>query len=117
MLLEVDACDRVPTLRARLSEPVVDQVDVLVAFASEPQLERALEILVDRRCEPLGLLLGQVRRGLERAEPCPEKDLVRMGPADSGERALVAEEGMELAALAAQDLAERSCVELERIRA
>ena len=40
-----------------------------------------------------------------------------MRPSDSREGALVAEEGVELAALATQDLGERGCVEVERIRA
>jgi hypothetical protein len=66
VLLEVDTCDLCVALRAVLTESVVDEVDVVIALSVLAQLERPDEIVVDRRCQPLDFLVGQVRRRLER---------------------------------------------------
>ena len=71
----------------------MDEVDVLVALARQAQLERTLEVLVDRCGEALDLLLGELRRESERRQPRAVEDLVRVRAADPGERALVAEQG------------------------
>ncbi len=116
MLLEVDACDRRAALRARLAEPVVDDVDDRVSLALLTKLERAGQVVVHRRGEPFDLLGGELRRRLERREACAQQDLVRVRSPDPGERTLVAEEGVELSALASEDLREPGRVEVERVR-
>ena len=102
-------------LRARLAEPVVDDVDDRVALALLAEIERAGQVVVHRRREPFDLLGGELRRRLERREPSAQEDLVRVRTPDPGERALVAEEGMELPALASEDLREPGRVEVERV--
>ena len=101
--------------RARLAEVAVDAVDRGVALAGLAEDERALEVLVDRRREPLGLLGREIGRELEGRELREPEDLVRVRAADARERALVAQERMELAALAAEDLAEPLGAEPERV--
>ena len=108
MLLERDAAEGVVAERARLAEVAVDPVDGRVALTGLAKNERALEVLVDRRCEPRGLLGRKVGRELEGGELREPEDLVRMRAADARDRALVAQQRMELAALAAEDLAEPS---------
>jgi hypothetical protein len=88
-----------------------------IALPAFAQPEGALEVLPDRRCQALDLLGRELCRRLERRQPRAEEDLVRVGASDAGDRALVAEERMELAALSPKDLAERRGVEIERIRA
>ena len=55
VLLVVDLPQRVAAPWARLAEPAVDEVDVLVALAREPQLERPRQVLFDCGGEPLDL--------------------------------------------------------------
>ena len=101
--------------RARLAEVAVDAVDVRVALARLAEHERALEVLVDRRGEPLDLLGREIGRELEGRELREPEDLVRVRAADARERPLVAQERMELAPLAAEDLAEPLGAEAERL--
>jgi hypothetical protein len=85
VLLEVHARDRRAALRARLSEPVVDEVDDRVALSLLAQLERAREIVVQCRVETGDVVRRQLRRGLERRAARGE-DLVGMRAADPGDR-------------------------------
>ena len=101
--------------RARLAEVAVDPVHAVVALAREAQLERAAQVVVDRRRERLDLVVAEVGREPERRELRLPEDLVRVGATDAGQRALVAEQRVELAALAAEDLSERRCVDVERV--
>ena len=101
VLLEVDARDRRAALRARLAEPVVDDGRRRVSPLPRSRSSSArVEVVAHRVGEPLDLLVGELGRGLERREPRAQEDLVRVGAADAGERALVAEQRMELPALA-----------------
>jgi hypothetical protein len=103
VLLVVDARDRRAALRTRLAQPVVDEIDGLVVLALLAELERAREIDADRVGKPLQLLLAQIGRGLERRKPGPQQDLVRVGAADAGDGALVAQQRVKLPALPVQD--------------
>src|SRR4029453_12615317 len=60
-------------------------------------------------------VVRELRRGLEGRKPRSEKDLVRVCTADSGDCALVAQEGMELPTLARQDLGGRGGIELKSV--
>ena len=93
----------------------MDEIDDGVALSLLAQLEGAREVVVHGDREPLDLLVREVRRRLERREACAEEDLVRVRASDPRDCALVAEEGMQLPALAAQDLAQRRRVERERV--
>ena len=116
MLLEVDACDRSPALRALLAEPVVHGVHVPVSLSPFAQLQRMRQVVADRSSKALDLLVREVRRRLERRQASPEQDLVGVSAPDACDRALVAKERMQLPALASEDLTEGGRVELERIR-
>ena len=70
---------------------------------------------MDRRRERLDLVVADVGREPERREPRLPEDLVRVGATDAGQRALVAEQRVELAPLAAEDLSQRRCVDVERV--
>ena len=117
MLLEVDAAQRVVAARAGLAEVPVHAVDVGVALPGEPEVERAPEIDVDRRGEALDLVGCEVGRDAKRGELRFPENLVRVCPADTRDRALVAEERVQLSPLTAEDLAETRGVELERLGA
>ena len=95
----------------------MDSVDRSVALAGFSEDERALEILVDRRREPLDLLRREIGRELEGRELREPEDLVGVRAADARQRALVAQERMKLAALAAEDLAKPLCAEPECVGA
>ena len=58
----------------------------------------------------------EVGREPERRQARLPEDLVRVRPADTRERALVAKQRVELTPLAAEDVRERSVVEVERVR-
>ena len=90
-------------------------VDVLVALALLAQLERLSEVVPDRGREPADLLARQLGRELERRQVRPAKDLIRVCPADTGDRPLVAEERMKLPSLATQDLGQPLLVHGERV--
>ena len=94
----------------------MDEVDVLVALALLTQLERARQVLVDRVCQALDLLVAELGRELERRELRAVKDLVRVRAPDAGERALVAQQRVELPVVAREDLAEPGDVEPECVR-
>ena len=89
MLLVVDACQRAAAASTRLSEPVVDEIDLLVALAVLAQLERATQVLVDRGSEFGDLVVAEPGRERERGKPCPPEDLIRVGPADARQCALI----------------------------
>ena len=95
----------------------MDAVGLRVVGAALAQLEAACELVVDRRREARDLLVGEVGRERIRRELRRVEDLVRPGAADAGDRALVAEERVQAARLAAEDLAERLRVEAERLGA
>ena len=114
MLLVVDLPERLAAARAGLAEPPVDEVHVLVALPSLSQLERASEVLVDRGCEPLDLLVAELRGERERRELGAIEDLVGVGAADPGERPLVAEQRVEPSVVAGEDLAEPLDAEPQR---
>ena len=90
-------------------------VDAASPFPCSRSSSARVEILVHRGCEALDLLVGELRRRLERREPRAQQDLVRVRASDAGDRALVAEERVELPPLALEDLAERRGVEVERV--
>src|SRR5262249_55269061 len=69
VLLEVDSRERRAAAPARLAELVVDAVGLRVVRTGEPELEPALELVVDRGREPLDLLVCQLRRERVRGEP------------------------------------------------
>ena len=106
VLLVVDLPQRVAAPRARLAEPPVDEVDVLVALAGEPQLERTRQVVLDRRREPLDLGIVEVAGERERRQLRAMEDLVRVRPPDPGERALVAQERVQPPVVAREDLAQ-----------
>jgi hypothetical protein len=93
----------------------VDAVDARIALALEAELQRPGEIVVDRRGQRHDLVAAEVGRETERREPGRPEDLVRVRAADPRDRALVAEEGVELPAVAAQDLAQCGLVDVERV--
>ena len=95
----------------------MDAVGLRVVGAALAQLEAARELVVHRRREPLDLLVREVGRERVRRELRRVEDLVRPRAADAGDRALVAEQRVQPARLAAQDLAELVGVEAERLRA
>src|SRR6185437_16348067 len=92
-------------------------VGALVGSAALPELEAAGELRVDRVGEARDLLVQEVGRELVGRELRGMKDLVRPGAADAGDRALVAEERVEAAGVALEDLAELLCREAEGFRA
>ena len=106
VLLVVDLPERVAASRARLAEAPVDEVDVLVALAGDPELERAGEVVLDRRREALDLVLVELVRESEGRELRPVQDLVRVRAPDPGERPLVAQERVQPPVVAGQDLAQ-----------
>ena len=106
MLLVVDLPQRVAAPRARLAKLPVDEVDVLVALARDPQLERARQVVLDRRREPLDLGIVEVAGERERRELGSMEDLVRVRPPDPGERALVAQQRVQPPVVAREDLAQ-----------
>ena len=59
-----------------------------------------------RARELVDLSAGQLRRRLERREPRPQEDLVRVRASDARDRPLVAEEWVELASFAPEALCE-----------
>ena len=95
----------------------VDPVDVLVALARLPERERPGQVVLDRGREPRDLLGREVGRELERRELREPEDLVRVRAADPRERPLVAEQRMQLATLAREDLAESLRPEPESVGA
>src|SRR5919199_699461 len=106
VLVEVDARDRCPALRAGLAEPVMHAVGLLVGRAGEAELHALGERLPNRPRQALDLLAGQLGRERVRRKVGAVEDLVRPSAPDPGELALVAEERVEAAALAAEDLSE-----------
>ena len=102
MLLEIDAAQRVVAERAGLAEMPVDPVDVLVALTRLPQRERPGQIVLDRRRETPHFLGRDVGGELERGELRKPENLVRVRAADARDRALVAEQRMQLPTLAAR---------------
>ena len=73
VLLEVDAGERRPAAGAWLAEAVVHAIHLAVLPAVEAQLEPPCELVPDRRREPLGLLLVDLRRELVGREPSPPR--------------------------------------------
>src|SRR5207244_4633037 len=96
---------------------VVDAVRARVVRALLTQIEAARQLLVDRGRKPLDLLGLQLARKRERRQLGAMEDLVRPGPADSGDHPLVAQQGMQPPGLARHDLAEPLPPESERLRA
>ena len=95
--------DRRPAVGARLAEAVVHLVGSLVRRAGQAELE-AGRGLPDRRGEALDLLVGELGRQGVRRELRAVEDLVRPRPADARQGALVAQERMQAARIAAGDL-------------
>ena len=89
MLLEVDAAHDLAAPGARFAEVAVDAVHAVVALAGEAQLERAAQVVVDRRREGLDLVVADVGREPERRELRLPEDLVRVGATDAGQRATI----------------------------
>src|SRR5581483_4228314 len=77
--------------------------------------ERPRQVLLDRLGEPRDLVGRELRRGRERRQACPPEDLVRVGAADAGERALVAQQRVQLTPLAGQDAGKLAGGEPERV--
>ena len=98
-----DGIDRL--LQDGLAKAPVDEVDVLVALAREPQLERTRQIVLDRRRKLLDLGIVEVAGERERRQLGAMEDLVRVRPPDPGERALVAQERVQPPVVGGQDLA------------
>jgi hypothetical protein len=95
----------------------VDPIGARVVGASLAQFESAHELRVDRGCQSLDLLGGQLARECVRRELGGVQDLVRPGPADSGERPLVAEQWVQPTGVGGADLSQPGCAEAERLRA
>ena len=106
VLLVVDLAQRVAAARARLAEAAVDEVDVLVALAGDPQLERARQVLLDRRREALDLVVVEIAGERERRQLRAMEDLVGVRAPDPGERPLVAQQRVQPAVVAGEDLAQ-----------
>jgi hypothetical protein len=73
----------------------VDPVDARVARAALAELEAACQLGVDRLCEPLDLLRGQIARERIGRELRVVEDLVRPSAADPGDRPLVAQQRVQ----------------------
>ena len=112
VLLEIDLGKRRSAVRARLAEPVVDAVGVLVVGTREAQLEAAGELVSDCRGEPLDLLGVELGRERVGGEPRDIQDLVGPGAADAGDRALITQQRVEAARVAREDRREGLGVEL-----
>ena len=95
----------------------MDEVDVLVALAKEPELERPLEVLVDGGGEAVDLLVVELGRERERRQARTPEDLVRVCAPDARERALVAQQRVQAAVVGVQDLAQPGRVHVERVGA
>src|SRR5215204_3594195 len=116
VLLEVDLRDRRPADVARLAELLVYAVRARVARASLSQLEAALQLVVHRLRKSPDLLRADVSRQRIRRQLCGMEDLVRPRAADARDHALVAEQRVQPARLARQDLAELCGADLVRFR-
>ena len=117
VLLEVDLRDRRPADVARLAEPAVDAVRLLVGGARLAQLEAALELGVHRGREPLHLFVVEIAGECVRRELRRVEDLVRPRAADARDQALVAKQRVQPPRLAVDDLAQPLRPEPERLRA
>ena len=118
VLLEVDARERRAALRTRLAEAVVDAVDLPVGGSALAELggcgpsSSASESLKSADASSAeSSVVRRVRRELGVVE-----DLVRPGPADPGDEALVAEERVEAARVGSEDLRELLVRQAVRLR-
>jgi hypothetical protein len=102
---------------AGLAESLVHAIRLRVVRAALAQLEAACELRVDRVGESLDVFVREVGRQLVRRELRRVQDLVRPRTADAGERALVAEKGVEPARLTAEDDGELVGADPERLGA
>ena len=100
VLREVDALQRLAAARARLAGVAVHVVDagrlLVERHARRRTARNSLDALgqlgADRDVQPLDLLVVEPLGSRERREPRGVQDLVRVGAADAGDRALVAQQ-------------------------